>query len=90
MSCPRRGEARGRHGGVHERVGGERRGGAARRDDRTSTLPVPAGETAVIWVALLTVNEAAGLPPKLTAVAPVRLVPVIVTLVPPAVGPEAG
>jgi hypothetical protein len=37
----------------------------------------------VIWVALLTVKEAAALLPKLTAVAPEKLVPVMVTLVPP-------
>ena len=50
----------------------------------------PAGETAVICVALFTVNDAAAVPPKLTAVAPVKFVPVIVTLVPPAVEPVAG
>ena len=32
----------------------------------------------------------AAVPPKLTALAPVRLVPVTVTTVPPVVGPEAG
>ena len=36
-------------------------------------------------VALLTVKVAAALVPKLTAVAPVKLVPVMVTVVPPAV-----
>ena len=58
----------------------------------TSTAPsVPvAGAVAVIVVALLTVN-AAGLPgPKLTAVAPVNPVPVMVTDVPPVLGPEPG
>jgi hypothetical protein len=55
-----------------------------------STVPVPAGEVAVIWVALLTVKDAAAVPPKLTAVAPVKLVPVIFTDVPPAAGPEDG
>ena len=46
----------------------------------TLTLPVaPVPTTAVIVVALTTVNEAAAVPPKLTAVAPVKLVPVIVT-----------
>ena len=49
----------------------------------TSTVPVPADEVAVIWVALLTLKKPAALPPNLTAVAPVKLVPVIVTLVPP-------
>ena len=38
--------------------------------------------TAVMELALITVNEAAAAPPKLTAVAPVKLVPVIVTVVP--------
>ena len=47
----------------------------------TLTLPVvPAATTAVILVALTTVNEVAIVPPKLTAVAPVKLVPVIVTV----------
>ena len=41
-------------------------------------------------VALLTITPVAALAPKSTAVAPVRLVPVMVTEVPPAVGPEVG
>ncbi len=46
-------------------------------------LPVvPAATTAVILVALTTVNEVAEVPPKLTAVAPVKFVPVIVTVCP--------
>ncbi len=56
----------------------------------TSTVPVPAGEVAVICVALLTVNEPAALPPKLTALAPEKFVPVMVTPVPPAAGPVFG
>ena len=56
----------------------------------TSTVPVPAGEVAVIWVALTTLNNPAALPPNLTAVAPEKLVPVMVTLVPPAGGPLFG
>jgi hypothetical protein len=56
----------------------------------TSTVPIPAGEVAVIWVALLTVKEPAALLPKLTAVAPEKLVPVMVTLVPPDAGPVFG
>ena len=56
----------------------------------TSTVPVPAGEVAVIEVALLTANEAALALPNLTTVAPVKLAPVIVTLVPPAGGPLLG
>ena len=53
----------------------------------TSTVPIPAGEVAVIWVALLMVKEPAALLPNLTAVAPEKLVPVMVTLVPPDGGP---
>ena len=57
----------------------------------TSTVPaVCAGEVAVIDVALFTVNDAAGVAPNCTAVAPVKPVPVIVTDVPPAVGPLVG
>ena len=53
-------------------------------------MPVPAGEVAVIDVAELTVKPVAAVAPNLTAVAPVKPVPVIVTLVPPAVGPAVG
>jgi hypothetical protein len=56
----------------------------------TSTAPDPAGEVAVIDVALVIVNVLAAVPPKLTAVAPVKLVPAIVTEVPPTAGPEDG
>ena len=56
----------------------------------TVTLPeiVPAATVAVILVEEFTVNDAAPIPPKLTAVAPVKFVPVIVTTVPvdPVVG----
>jgi hypothetical protein len=56
----------------------------------TSTVPtVPAGAVAVMLVALLTVN-AAGFAPKSTAVAPVKVVPVTVTLVVPVLCPEVG
>ena len=56
-----------------------------------STVPAaPAGEVAVICVAELTVYDVALFAPNLTAVAPVKLVPVMTTLVPPAVGPDAG
>lgn len=49
----------------------------------TEMLPeVPLATTAVMLVALVTVNEVAAVPPKLTAVAPVKLVPVIVTVAP--------
>ena len=59
----------------------------------TATFTDPAefaGVVAVIEVALLTVKLVAATPPNLTTVAPVKLVPVIVTLAPPAVGPELG
>nr|WP_280295040.1 hypothetical protein [Nocardia abscessus] len=38
----------------------------------------------------LTVNEAAGVAPKFTAVAPVSPVPVMTTVVPPVTGPTLG
>ena len=52
--------------------------------DTTVTLPelVPVATVAVMLVAEFTVNDAAATPPKLTAVVPVKLVPVIVTIVP--------
>jgi hypothetical protein len=43
---------------------------------------VPLATTAVILVALTTVKEVAAVPPKLTAVAPIKLVPVMVTVSP--------
>jgi hypothetical protein len=56
-----------------------------------STVPAAcAGEVAVMEVALLTVNVVAAVAPKLTAVAPVKPVPVIVTEVPPVSGPFVG
>src|SRR5215470_5515866 len=54
----------------------------------TSTMPVPAGETDVMLVAEFTVKLVAGVAPKFTAVAPVKLVPVMVTEVPAA--PDVG
>jgi hypothetical protein len=58
----------------------------------TSTVPaVPAGAVALIVVALRTVKEeAAPAVPKVTAEAPVKLVPVMMTTVPAARGPEEG
>ena len=56
----------------------------------TSTVPTPAGEVAVIWVVLLTVKEPAALLPNWTAITSKKLVPVMVTLVPPDVGPVVG
>ena len=56
----------------------------------TSTVPAtPVGAVAVIWLELFTENVAA-VPPKLTPVAPVKPVPLIVTVVPPVVGPDVG
>jgi hypothetical protein len=49
----------------------------------TEMVPdAPPATTAVMLVALTTLNEVAAVPPKLTAVAPVKLVPVIVSVVP--------
>jgi hypothetical protein len=59
----------------------------------TEMLRAPAacaGAIAVICVPETTVNFVAATDPKRTLVAPVRPVPVMVTLVPPAVGPEDG
>jgi hypothetical protein len=54
----------------------------------TDTFPLVPVEatTAVILVALATLNDAAAVPPKLTALAPVKLVPVMVTVAPTATG----
>jgi hypothetical protein len=58
---------------------------------RTSTVPAdPAGVTAVIDVVEFTVKLAAGADPNETAVTRLNPVPVMVTLVPPAVEPELG
>jgi hypothetical protein len=51
---------------------------------------VPAAVTAVIVVEFTTVTLVAATPPMVTPVAPVRLVPVIVTLVPPEAKPMVG
>ena len=57
----------------------------------TSTAPAaPAGDTAVICVADFTVKLVAFAAPNFTAVAAVRLVPVMVTLVPPLTVPLVG
>ena len=55
----------------------------------TSTVPVPAGETAVIDVGDVTVKVAAA-EPNLTLVAPLSSVPVIATVVPLPRGPALG
>ena len=58
---------------------------------RTSTVAADsAGEVAVMEVALLTVKPVAAVAPKDTALAPVKLVPVMVTVVPPAVAARTG
>ena len=59
----------------------------------TMTLTVPtasAGAIAVICVAELTVKLLAAVLPNITAVAPVKLAPVMTTDVPPASGPKLG
>ena len=76
---------------VGELIGGAGRGCAARGRDRdVDRAELPAGEVAVIEVSELTVNDVAAVDPNLTAVAPVKPVPVIVTEVPPASGPAVG
>src|SRR5438552_17212201 len=59
---------------------------------RTSTAPgvSVAGDTAVIDVEELTTTPVAGVAPKLTLAPLMKLVPVMVTDVPPPVGPKFG
>ena len=59
----------------------------------TSTLVVPAlpaGVIAVIEVELTTLTAVAAVPPIVTAVAPMKPVPVMVTDCPPPSGPDDG
>ena len=57
----------------------------------TSTVPAAcAGASAVSCVEEVKVTDVAGVVPKLTVVAAVKLVPVIVTVLPPLVGPAFG
>jgi hypothetical protein len=49
---------------------------------KTPTVPLPAGATAVICVAEATLKLVAATLPNVTAVAPVKFVPVMVTVVP--------
>ena len=56
----------------------------------TFTTPVPGGDVAVMVVALTTVTLRPLLLPNLSAVAPVKPVPVMLTAVPPPSGPSAG
>jgi hypothetical protein len=56
-------------------------------------LAGPAGETTVSWVVLITFTPVPELPPKVTVVAPrviLKFVPMIVTVVPPDIGPLFG
>ena len=53
----------------------------------TSTVPEPAGEVAMTLVAGSALSALALAAPNLTSLAPVRFVPVIVTVVPPLAGP---
>src|SRR6516164_11385585 len=57
---------------------------------RTSTMPVPAGLIAVSWVGDTTCTPVAATPPKVTVAGVAKLVPVMVTVVPPAAGPDDG
>ena len=50
----------------------------------------PPGDVAVISVSLTTLNRGEAFRPNVTEVAPVRSEPLIVTVLPPAAGPEAG
>jgi hypothetical protein len=52
--------------------------------------PVPAGERQVTEVAVLALKGVQATPPMVTPVAPLRLLPLMVTLVPPAVLPVLG
>jgi hypothetical protein len=57
----------------------------------TSTVPDdPAGDTAVKVVDEATLNDTAAIEPNLTAVAPLKPLPVTVTEVPPAIEPVFG
>ncbi len=56
----------------------------------TSTMPVPAGLVAVIRVEELTANAGTDVAPNRTDVASVKPLPVMMTVVPPPVGPEFG
>jgi hypothetical protein len=56
----------------------------------TVAAPVPAGVVAVIWVPLTTTTLVAAVPLNVTVAPAAKFVPVIVTTVPPAVGPLFG
>jgi len=57
---------------------------------RTANPADFAGATTVSWVAELTVNAVAGVPPKLTEDVLSKLVPVTITVLPPLTGPVFG
>ncbi len=56
----------------------------------TSTVPLPAGATAVIWLVETIATAVAATPPKFTTAGLAKLVPMMVTAVPPAPEPLAG
>jgi hypothetical protein len=56
----------------------------------TSTVPVPFGDLALITVAETTFEMTPLVLPKVTAVAPLKFFPVMVTAVPPAAAPPFG
>ena len=56
----------------------------------TSTVPLPAGETAAIEVSEITSKLVAGVEPNEDRARVLRFVPVIVTVVPPPSGPSDG
>jgi len=58
--------------------------------DTDLTPAVPAGVTAVTWVASTTTTLVAATAPTFTLLAPVKFVPVMVNKVPPLVGPASG
>jgi hypothetical protein len=56
-----------------------------------STVPATAaGAIAMMEVSEITLNVTAAVPPNETPVAPVKALPMIVTLVPPVTGPDVG
>jgi hypothetical protein len=56
----------------------------------TTTLPVPGGEVAVIVTALMTFTFVAPVPPNETVAGDAKLIPVMVTTLPPLVRPDEG
>jgi hypothetical protein len=56
----------------------------------TSAVPIPGGLMAAISESLSTLMFGEFVVPKLTCVAPVKPLPVMMTIVPPAIGPLIG